>query len=105
MEERTYTRIQTLETEILSMHEDGKTHREIAEHFGLERIQVKKCMERFRRRQRKKAAGIQTRPKGRPRKDGQPPHQSEAAELKRLRMENQLLRDFPELVGRGCGKE
>lgn len=25
------------------MHEDGKTHGEIAEHFGSERIQVKKC--------------------------------------------------------------
>lgn len=27
-------------------------------------------------------------------KDGQPPHKDEAAELKRLGMENQLLRDF-----------
>ena len=105
MKKRKYAKIQTLETEIISMHEDGKTHREIAEHFGLERIQVKKCMERFRRRQRKEAAGIQTRPKGRPRKDGQPLHQSEAAELKRLRMENQLLRDFLEFAGRGCGRE
>ena len=42
---------------------------------------------------------------GRPRKDGQPLHQSEAAELKRLRMENQLLRDFLELGERRCGKE
>lgn len=64
------------------MHKEGKTHREMVEHFGLERIQVKKCMERFLRRQRKEAAGIQTRPKGRPRKDGQPLQQSEAAELK-----------------------
>lgn len=104
MEKRKYTKMQVLEPEIVSMHEDGKTHREIAEHFGLERSQVKKCMERFHRRQRKEAAGIQTRPKGRPRKDGQPPHQSEAAELKRLRMENQLLRDFLELGGRGCGR-
>ncbi len=38
-------------TNIVSMHECGKTHREIAEHFGLERIQIKKCMERFRHRQ------------------------------------------------------
>lgn len=105
MEKRKYTKIQALEGVIVSMREEGKTHREIAEHFGLERIQVKRCMERFRRRQRKEAAGIQTRPKGRPRKDGQPPHQSEAAELKRLRMENQLLRDFLELGGRGCGKK
>ena len=57
MEKRKYTKMQTLEAEIVSMHEDGKTHREIA------------------------------------------------AELKRLRMENRLLRDFPELGGRGCGRE
>ena len=105
MEKRKYTKIQALEAEIVSMHEGGKTYREIDEYFGLERIQIKKCMERFRHRQRKQAGGIQTRPKGRPRKDGAPPHQSEAAELKRLRMENQLLRDFLELGGRGCGKE
>ena len=105
MEKRQYTKIQVLATEIVTMHEAGKTHREIAKHFGLERSQVKKCMERRRARQRKQAAGIQPRPKGRPRKDGQPPHQSEAAEIKRLRMENQLLRDFLELAGRGCGRE
>ncbi len=105
MGKRKYTKMQILEAEIASMHEDGKTHREIAEYFGLERSQVKHCLERFRRRRRKQAAGIQPRPKGRPRKDGQPPQQSEAAELKRLRMENQLLRDFLELAGRGCGQE
>ena len=105
MEKRKYTKIQVLETEIVSMHRAGKTHREIAEYFGLERSQVKKCLERFRCRQRKQAAGIQPKPKGRPRKDGQPPHQSEAAELKRLRMENQLLRDFLKLSERGCVRE
>lgn len=105
MEKRKYTKIQVLEPEIVSMQEAGKTHREIAEYFGLERSQVKKCLERRRIRQRKQAVGIQPKPKGRPRKDGQPPQQSEAAELKRLRMENQLLRDFLELVGRGCGRE
>lgn len=103
MKKRKYTKMQVLEMEMESMHEAGKTHREIAEYFGLERNQVKRCLERLRRRQRKQAAGIQLRPKGRPRKDGQPPHQSEAAELKRLRMENQLLRDFLEFAGRGCG--
>ena len=102
MKKRKYTKIQVLEPEIESMQQAGKTHREIAEHFGLERSQVKKCLERRRARQRRQAAGIQPKPKGRPRKDGQPPQQSDAAELKRLRMENQLLRDFLELAGRGC---
>ncbi len=104
MGKRRYTKIQVLEEEIESMHNSGKTHREIAEHFGLERSQIKKCLERRRARQRKQAAGIEQKPKGRSRKDGQPPHHSEAAELKRLRMENQLLRDFLELAGRGCGR-
>ena len=49
MERRKYTKIQTLEAEIASMHEDGKAHREIAEHFGLERIQVKRSMRYWRR--------------------------------------------------------
>ena len=46
------------------------------------------------------AAGIIPRPKGRPRKDGQSPHQREKTELERLRMENKLLRDFLQLTGR-----
>ncbi len=104
MEKRTYTKIQVLEAEIMSMRKAGKTHREIAEHFGLERSQVKGFLKRFRSKQRKQAAGMQPKPKGRPRKDGQPPHRDEAAELKQLRMENQLLRDFLELAGRGCGQ-
>lgn len=101
MKKRKYTKIQVLEPEMVSMQEAGKTHREIAEHFGLERSQVKKCLERRRNRQQKQSAGIQSKPKGRPRKDGQPPQQSEATELKRLRIVNQLLRDFLELAGRG----
>lgn len=105
MKKRKYTKIQVLEPEIVSMQAAGKTHREIAEELGLERSQVKKCLERRRIRQRKQASGVQLKPRGRPRKDGQPPQQSEAAEVKRLRMENQLLRDFLELAGRGCGRE
>lgn len=105
MGKRKYTKIQVLEPEIVAMQKEGKTYREIANHFGVDREQVKECMKRCRIRQRKQAAGIQPKPKGRPRKDGQPPHESTAAELKRLRMENQLLRDFLEFAGRGCGQE
>lgn len=38
--------------------------------------------------------------RGRPRKEGLPPQQSIESELKRLRMENELLRDFLRLAGR-----
>ena len=41
MEKRKYRKIHVLEAEIVSIHEGGKTHREIAKHLGLERIQLK----------------------------------------------------------------
>ena len=100
MSKGNYTHIQFLETEIVAMKASGKTKREIAEHYGLKTEQVKELLKRHRRRERKIIAGIQVRPKGRPRKDGQPPHQREKTELERLRMENKLLRDFLQLTER-----
>ena len=100
MSKKNYTHIKFLESEILAMKESGKTKREIAEHYGLKMEQVKELLKRYRRRERKIIAGIQPRPKGRPRKDGQPPHQQEKTELERLRMENKLLRDFLQLTER-----
>lgn len=98
MSKGNYTRIKFLEPEILAMKESGKTKREIAEHYGLKTEQVKELLKRYRRRERKIIAGVQPRPKGRPRKDGQNLHQQEKAELERLRMENKLLRDFLHLT-------
>ena len=100
MTKRNYTHIKILEPEILAMKEAGKTKREIAEHYGLKMEQVKELLKRCRRRERKIMAGIQPRPQGRPRKDGQAPHQQGKTELERLRMENKLLRDFLQLTGR-----
>ena len=100
MSKGNYTHIIFLEPEIVAMRVSGKTKREIAEHYGLKTEQVKELLKRYRRRERKIIAGIQVRPQGRPRKDGQPPHQSEKTELERLRMENKLLRDFLQLTGR-----
>ena len=100
MAKGSYTHVKVLESEILAMKASGKTKREIAEHFGLKTEQVKELLKRYRRREQKAAAGNIPRPKGRPRKDGQPPHQNEKAELERLRMENKLLRDFLQLTGR-----
>ena len=100
MSKGNYTHIIFLEPEIVAMRASGKTKREIAEHYGLKTEQVKELLKRYRRRERKIIAGIQVRPQGRPRKDGQPPHQSEKTELERLRMENKLLRDFLQLTGR-----
>lgn len=102
MSQRKYTHVKVLEPEIVKMREAGKSKREIADYFGLTTEQVKELLKRYRRRERKIAAGIVPRPKGRPRKDAQPRNiQAEQAyEINRLRMENKLLRDFLQYVGR-----
>lgn len=77
------------------MKKEGKTNREIAEEFGLaNKDVVKQLLTRERRKEEKLKLGILPRSKGRPRKEGA------EAELERLRMENQLLRDFLQLTGR-----
>lgn len=96
MEKRKYTHIQGWEAEIVAMQKAGKTHREIAEHFGLEKAQIKEFLKRYRRKQAKLRAGIMPQPKGRPRKDvpARDIVTEQACEIKRLKMENALLRDF-----------
>lgn len=101
MSRQKYTHVQILLPEIRAMEASGKTKREIAEHFGLrDKYVVKQLLTRERRKEKKAEAGILPRPKGRPRKDGQPPRQNENRELEQLRMENKLLRDFLRLTGR-----
>ena len=102
MSQRKYTHIKILEPEIVEMKESGKTKREIAEYFGLTTEQVKELLKRYRRRERKIAAGIMPRPKGRPRKDAAPRdlETEQAYEINRLKMENKLLRDFLQYAGR-----
>ena len=103
MSKRGYTQVQILLPEIQKMVEEGKTQREIAEHFGLrDKYTVKELLKRERRKAAKIAAGIMPRPKGRPRKDALPRNvvAEQAYEINRLKMENKLLRDFLQLTGR-----
>ena len=100
MSKRKWVNIKILGPEINAMREAGKTRQEIADHFGLDKIQIKNWINRYNKEVKRVEAGIAPRPKGRPRKDGQPPHQREKTELERLRMENKLLRDFLQLTGR-----
>lgn len=89
--------------EIETMVREGKTQREIAEHFGLkDKEVVRELLKRERRKQRKLEAGVLPRPKGRPRKDAAPRDLAaeQAYEIKRLRMENELLQDFLRSTGR-----
>ena len=100
MSKRKYTRVKAVEGTILSMREEGLTLREIGDELGLSYKQMRDWSYRHNRELRNAAIGREPRPKGRPRKDGQPPHQDPQKELERLRMENKLLRDFLQSVGR-----
>ena len=113
---REYRHIKQYEQEILQLKSEGLTHREIGERLGFEQSKIKKFLERYRNNQKKLSAGITIKPKGRPRKDGTelPPSiqqlskvtqlQYELArkerQVKRLEMENELMRDFLSLTER-----
>ena len=103
MKKRNYTHVQMLLPEIKAMLAEGKTQRELAEHYGLkDKYVVKQLLARERRKERKQEAGIVPRPKGRPRKETAPRDiaAEQAYEIQRLRMENKLLRDFLQCTGR-----
>lgn len=100
MKKRKYTHVKELEAEILSMREAGKTRREIAEHLGLEKRQIETWVTRYNRKQKKIAARIPPRQKGRPRKRPLSSTEEYEKEIARLQMENQLLRDFLQFTER-----
>ena len=91
---RSYTKVECLAEEVFRRKAAGETNREIGEHFGLSKKQIEELVKRQNRKRRLIENGYVPRPKGRPRKDGKPPHQNEKKEIERLRMENRLLRDF-----------
>lgn len=93
---RKYSHIQEHEKEIFEMREQGMTWREIGEKFGFSKSQMKQFNSRHNRKQRKLTAGILPKPKGRPRKGEvrEPSVAEYKYEIERLKMENELLRDF-----------
>ena len=103
MSKRNYTHIQELLPEIQAMLAEGKTQLEVAEHYGFkDKSVVKQLLARERRKERKLEAGVIPQPKGRPRKSAMPRDivAEQAYEIQRLRMENELLRDFLQFTGR-----
>ena len=113
---REYNHIKNFEKEILELKSQGYTLRAIGEKFGFTYKQMHNFITRHNANQRKRSAGIMPKPKGRPRKDGTklPPsiqQLSKVAQLqyelamkerhiKRLEMENELMRDFLSLTER-----
>ena len=88
MAKRKYTHVQELLPSIKAMAEEGKTQREIAEYYGFkDKYVVKRLLYRERNKQ------IQGVPKQRGRKPAKT-LQEYKYENQRLKMENELLRDF-----------
>ena len=107
---REYRHIKLYEDEIFKLKAQGLSQGDIAEKLGFSKSQIKEFFHRYNKNQRKRAAGIVIKPKGRPRKDGSvlPPSVQQLSKLtqlqyelamkerhiKRLEMENELMRDF-----------
>ncbi len=111
MATRGYRHIQEYEEEILRLKSEGWTKREIGEKYGFTYEQVHNFISRYNEKQRKNAAGITIKKKGRPPKDYQVSEGDRVAQLryiidrkdakiKSLEMENELMRDFLSLTGR-----
>ena len=93
MAKRKYTHVKELLPAIQAMVEQGMTQREIAEHYGFDnKLVIKRLLERSRLKER-------TIPKTRGRKPAKT-LQEYKYENKRLKMENELLRDFLSLTER-----
>ena len=108
---REYRHIQEYEKEILKLREQGNSYREIGGKFGFSKKQISKFFERYHEKQRKIAAGIAIKKKGRPAKDSVVTEEDKLADLryklarkdariKQLEMENELMRDFLSLTER-----
>lgn len=108
---RSYRHIKQYETEMLKLKEEGLSIREIGNRFGLTRDQTHDFFKRYNRKQRKIEAAKALHAKGQASKSknhGLPPSilkQDKLAQMryvmaskdryiKRLEMENELLRDF-----------
>lgn len=89
-----YTKVEHLVETVRKIQNEGKTYGEIAASIGMEKRQVKKLMERQRRKERTLAAGYIPRPKGRPRKESANEETKQHNELVNLRMQVELLQNF-----------
>lgn len=108
---RSYQHISKYEKEILELKSQGLTRREIGAKLGFTKKQVHNFITRYNEKQRKIKAGVALKAKGRPPKDYEITEDMKINELKyiiarkdskikRLEMENVLMRDFLSLTER-----
>jgi len=98
---REYKKIKHYKEEIYQMKEEGLSYREVGEKLGYTRDQVKYFVRRQRERQKKaNEKEIPVKHRGRPRKKPITNQKEMESEINRLKMENELLRDFLQYIGR-----
>ena len=113
---RKYRHFSGYENEIIEMWNNGKSLREIGNLFGFTHQEMKDFKTRYNKKQRLIAAGEALHKKGRPcKKEGELPPSIERLDklaqmryvlaskeryIKRLEMENNLMRDFLSLTER-----
>lgn len=108
---RSYQHISNYEKEILELKSQGLTRKEIGAKLGFTKEQVHNFISRYNEKQRKLKAGVAVKTKGRPPKDYEITEDMKINELKyiiarkdskikRLEMENELMRDFLSLTER-----
>ncbi len=108
---RKYRHIKMYEKEIIELKEKGLMRKEIGEKLGFTAEQIHGFTKRYNRKQRKLAAGIALKKRGRPPKDCVVSKEDKIAELRyilackeakinSLEMENELMWDFLSLTER-----
>ena len=108
---REYRHIEQYAEEILRLKAEGKTRAEIGAKLGFSKEQIHNFITRHNQKQRKLAAGITPKKKGKPAKDCPVTENDKVADLryklarkdariKQLEMENELMRDFLSLTER-----
>ena len=108
---RSYRHIQEYENQIIELKDNGYTGRQTCEKFDFSKKQYENFITRYNRKQKKLAAGIALKRKGRPPKDYVIAENDKVSELKyiiarkdskirTLEMENELMRDFLSLTER-----
>ena len=92
---------QSIIDDMMRMHnETGVTVRELSKIYKMPFKSVKNMVTRENNKRRRAEAGIEPRRRGRPLKGYQLTENEKDNEIKRLRMENELLRDFLHAAGR-----
>ena len=108
---REYRHIEQYAKEIAELQNQGFSQKQIGEKLGFSKDQVKSYIHRLHQKDRKKAAGIAIRKKGRPAKNSIVTEEDKLADLryklarkdakiKQLEMDNELMRDFLSLTER-----